>query len=245
MTAKLIHGDCLEKMQSVEDHSIDLVLTDPPYGTTACKWDTHIYLEKMWIELKRVGKDNCSYVFTASQPFTTNMINSNRKWFKYEWVWDKHIPRNFINAKIMPMQKHENVLVFCDGKTKYNPQMVKRDKPITSKNYAKKNKDSSYQLNQDGSNQKTYTYTHINPNTIIVGCWETNRGKFHPTQKPISLMEYLINTYTDEGNLVLDPFMGCGTTGIACKNLNRNFIGIELNKEYYDVADSRINNNAC
>jgi site-specific DNA-methyltransferase (adenine-specific) len=232
-------------MQSVEDHSIDLVLTDPPYGTTACKWDTHIDLEKMWIELKRVGKDNCSYVFTASQPFTTDLVNSNRKWFKYEWVWDKHIPRNFINAKIMPMQKHENVLVFCNSKTKYNPQMVKRDKPITGKNYAKKNKDSSYQLNQDGSNQKTYTYTHINPNTIIVGCWETNKGKFHPTQKPISLMEYLINTYTDEGNLVLDPFMGCGTTGVACKNLNRNFIGIELNKEYYDVADNRINNNAC
>jgi site-specific DNA-methyltransferase (adenine-specific) len=159
--------------------------------------------------------------------------------FKYEWVWDNHIPRNFINAKIMPMQRHENILVFYKSPNKYNPQMTLRDKPVKVKNYSKK-KESVYQLNQDGSSRKEYIYTHRNPDTIIRDCWEANKGKVHPTQKPVSLMEYIINTYTDKEDTVLDFAMGSGSTGVASKKLNRNFIGIEINKEYFEIAKNRI-----
>jgi site-specific DNA-methyltransferase (adenine-specific) len=240
---ELIQGDCLEKMKDIPDGSIDMILCDLPYGTTACKWDTIIPFEPLWEQYKRIIKDNGAIVLTASQPFTSALVMSNPKMFKYEWIWDKHIPRNFINAKIMPMQKHENVLVFGKGKLKYNPQMTLRDKPVTVKNYSKKDKDSAYKLNSDGSNDESYTYTHRNPDTIIIGCWEANKGKLHSTQKPVALFEYLIKTYTNEGDLVLDNCMGSGTTGVACKNLNRNFIGIELDPEYFKIAEKRIDVN--
>ena len=239
---ELMQGDCLERMKEIEDCSVDMVLTDPPYGTTACKWDSIIPLEPMWEQLKRVIKPNGAIVMMANQPFTSILICSNLKMFKYCWVWDKHIPRNFANAKRMPMQKHEDVCVFGNGKLQYFPQMTLRDKPVTVKNYAKKEKDSAYKMNQDGSDKKSYTYTHRNPDTIILGCWEANAGKVHPTQKPVALMEYLIKTYTNEGETVLDFTMGSGTTGVACKNLNRNFIGIELDPEYFRISQERINN---
>jgi site-specific DNA-methyltransferase (adenine-specific) len=240
---KFIYGECLEKMQDIDDKSIDLILCDLPYGTTASKWDSIIDLEKMWEQYNRIIKDNSAIVLTACQPFTSKLIMSNLSNFKYEWIWDKHIPRNFINAKIMPMQKHENVVVFGKDKIKYNPQMIERDKPVTVKNYAKKNKDSAYQLNQDGSSLKSYTYTHRNPDTIIVGCWEANKGKIHPTQKPISLFEYLIKTYTNENDLVLDNCAGSFTTAIAADNLNRNWICIEKNLDYCKLGLKRINEN--
>ncbi|HUV59133.1 MAG TPA: site-specific DNA-methyltransferase [Desulfatiglandales bacterium] len=239
---ELIQGDCLEEMSSIPDGSVDMVLTDPPYGTTACKWDSIIPLEPMWAQLKRVIKPNGAIVLFGSEPFSSALRISNIKNYKYDWIWDKHIPRNFANAKRMPMNKHENISVFnCKGH--YYPQMVKRDKPVKVKNYAKKGKDSNYKINTDGVIDKVYTYTHKNPDTIIVGKWQANGGKVHPNQKPVALMEYLIKTYTNEGETVLDFTMGSGTTGVACKNLNRNFIGIELDPEYFKIAEKRINEN--
>ena len=235
---KLMQGDCLELMKDIPDGSVDMILADLPYGTTACKWDTIIPFEPLWEQYTRVIKDKCPIVLFGSQPFTSALVMSNPKWFKYEWIWDKHIPRNFINAKIMPMQKHENILVFGKGKVTYNPQMVKRDKPVKVKNYSKG--DSVYKLNNDGTDNKERVYTHRYPDTIIEGKWEANAGKLHPTQKPVDLCEYLIKTYTNEGETVLDNCMGSGTTGVACKNLNRNFIGIELDEGYFKIAKGRI-----
>ena len=235
---KLMQGDCLELMKDIPDGSVDMILCDLPYGTTACKWDTIIPFEPLWEQYTRVIKDKCPIVLFGSQPFTSALVMSNPKWFKYEWIWDKHIPRNFINAKIMPMQKHENILVFGKGKVTYNPQMVKRDKPVKVKNYSKG--DSVYKLNNDGTDNKERVYTHRYPDTIIEGKWEANAGKLHPTQKPVDLCEYLIKTYTNEGETVLDNCMGSGTTGVACKNLNRNFIGIELDEGYFKIAKERI-----
>ena len=236
----LFQGDCLDIMPLIPNKSVQLILADLPYGTTACKWDVIIPFDLLWEQYKRIIKDNGAIVLTASQPFTSALVMSNPKMFKYEWIWDKHIPRNFINAKIMPMQKHENVLVFGKGKLKYNPQMTLRDKPVIVKNYSKKDKDSVYKLNSDGSNSKSYTYTHRNPDTIILDCWEANKDKIHPTQKPVALFEYLIKTYTNEGDLVLDNCMGSGTTGVACVNLNRDFIGIEKDPKYFEIAVSRV-----
>lgn len=205
---KIYNMDCLNMMQRMDNSCVDLVLTDMPYGTTACNWDKVPDLEKLWIELKRIGKNNCAYVFTSTQPFTTDLINSNRSWFKYDWVWDKHIPRNFINAKIMPMQKHESILVFGIGRIQYNPQMILRDKPVKVKNYARAGSNSAYKLNNDGSDKEYRIYNERNPDTIILGKWEANAGKFHPTQKPVTLFEYLIKTYTNVGNLVFRPIYG-------------------------------------
>ena len=240
---QLFKGDCLEVMKQIPDGSVDAVITDPPYGTTACKWDSVIPFDLMWEQLNRVIKPNGAIILTASQPFTSALVMSNPKLFKYEWIWDKHIPRNFINAKIMPMQKHENILVFGKGKLVYNPQMTLRDKPVTVKNYSKKGKDSSYKLNSDGSNLKSYMYTHRNPDTIIIGKWEANAGKIHPTQKPVALMEYLIKTYTNPQETVLDFTMGSGSTGVAAVNTGRRFIGIEMDDKYFEIAEQRINEN--
>ena len=237
---ELIQGDCLEKMKDIPDGSIDMILCDLPYGTTACKWDSVIPFESLWEQYERIIKLNRAIVLTASQPFTSALVMSNLKLFKYEWIWDKHIPRGFQVAKYRPMMKHENVLVFGSGKLAYNPIMVPRDKPVTVKNYSKKNKISSNDIGKynDG---RSFTYTHKSPDSIIVGCWEANAGKVHPTQKPVSLFEYLIKTYTNDGDTVLDNCMGSGTTGVACKNLNRNFIGIEKDPEYFKIAEKRIN----
>jgi len=239
----LYHGDCLVEMDKIPDGSVDLVLADPPYGTTACKWDSIIDLDAMWLQLKRVVKGNGAIVLMGSQPFTTKLINSNMKWFKYCWVWDKHIARGFQNARHQPMNKHEDVLVFGCGKIEYNPQKTPRDKPVAIKNYQKNNNDSTLEWNKKGTsnNGKTYIYTDKNPDSIIVGKWMANGGKVHPTQKPVALMQYLIKTYTNETETVLDFTMGSGTTGVACKNTNRKFIGIELDKTYFNIATNRIN----
>jgi len=237
---QIICGDCLDVMPSLPDGCADMILADVPYGTTACKWDSIIPPEPMWKQLKRIIKTNGAIVMTASQPFTTTLIASNMKMFKYCWVWDKHIPRGFQVAKYRPMMKHEDVVVFGMGRIEYYPIMVKRDKSVTVKNYSKKNKVSSNDIGKynDG---KSYTYTHKSPDSIIIGCWEANRGKVHPTQKPVSLMEYLIKTYTNEGELVLDFTCGSGTTCKAAQNLGRRFIGIEISPEYCEIAENRLN----
>jgi site-specific DNA-methyltransferase (adenine-specific) len=266
-------------MKGIPDGSIDMILCDLPYGTTACKWDAVIPFNKyvqigekviyeqeyvfdkmksgvsykealedflsiskdgLWDNYKRIIKDRGAIVLFGSEPFSSYLRVSNIKMFKYDWIWDKHIPRNFVNAKIMPMNKHENISVFSVGKTNYYPIMVERDKPVTVKNYAKKGRDSTYKINTEGQTLKSYTYTHRNPDTIIHGLWEANAGKVHPTQKPVALLEYLIKTYTQEGETVLDNCMGSGSTGVACINTKRNFIGIEKDDKYFEIAKKRI-----
>ena len=210
------------------------------YGTTACKWDVVIPFEPLWEQYKRIIKDRGAIVLFGSEPFSSYLRMSNIKQYKYDWVWNKHIARNFANAKIMPMNKHENISVFGTGKINYYPIMIKRDKPVTVKNYAKKSRDSAYKINTDGQELKSYTYTHRNPDTIIEGLWEANAGKVHPTQKPVALLEYLIRTYTNEGETVLDNCAGSFSTAIACLNTKRSFIGIEKDAHYFQVGKDRV-----
>ncbi len=245
---KLFNGDCLEIMDYLikEGIKVDCIITDPPYGTTKCKWDSVIPFDKMWERLNKLIKTGGAIVLFGSEPFSSALRMSNIKNYKYDWIWDKHIPRNFLNAKIMPMQQHENISVFnCKGKENYHPQMIKRDKPNKGYNAAKKGKDSAYKLNQDGTDNITRTYDYKNPITIIKGKWESNMGKVHPTQKPVCLMEYLIKTYTNENELVLDFTMGSGSTGVACANCNRKFIGIELDEKYFNISIDRIFEKYC
>lgn len=227
-------------MSIIPDHVIDMVFVDLPYGTTACSWDAVIPFDRLWNEYSRVCKPDAILAFTASQPFTTDLINSNRKKFKYAWVWDKYIPRGFQTAKYRPMNRHEDVVIFGTSQSPYYPIMVERDKPVKVKNYSKKSKVSSNDIGKYNDESKTFTYTHRNPDTIIEGCWEKNAGKIHPTQKPVSLAEYLIKTYTLEGQTVLDNCMGSGTTGVACSNTGRKFIGIEKDPDYFIAGSERI-----
>jgi site-specific DNA-methyltransferase (adenine-specific) len=238
---KLIQGDCLEKMSEIPDGTVDMILTDPPYGTTACKWDSVIPLEPMWAQLKRVIKPNGAIVMTASQPFTAALIMSNPKMFKYELIWLKDKPTDPLNAKKRVMKYHENICVFYNKLPVYNPQRELRDKDNKRNNKPRefnsavnnewKTKDSNtLQMNQGSSD-------YIYPKSVKK--FNMQRG-LHPTQKPVSLMEYLIKTYTNEGETVLDFTMGSGTTGVACVNLGRKFIGIELDEDYFNIASERI-----
>jgi site-specific DNA-methyltransferase (adenine-specific) len=232
---ELIHGDCLTEMMFIDDGSIDMVLTDPPYGTTACKWDSVIPLEPMWEHLKRIIKPNGAIVMTASQPFTTTLIASNMKMFKYCWVWKKQKPTNFYQVRWQPLKEHEDIAVFCKAKPYYYPQGTKS---VNVKS-GRKNKSSNLYSQYDGGDyiQKTGNY----PRSIQEVPTEGDKGRLHPTQKPVALMEYLIKTYTNEGDRVLDFTMGSGSTGVACKNLSRDFIGIEKDLNYFEIAKKRIN----
>ena len=237
---KLILGDCLEEMKNIPDGSIDMVLTDPPYGTTACKWDSVIPFEPMWEQLKRVTKKNGAIVLFGSQPFTSALVMSNVKMFKYEWVWEKNKATGHLDSKKKPMKAHENILVYYDSQPAYNPQgLIAKEKPTISKgNRGKKGNGSSGDVY--GFAGKDAIQTHTNYPRTVQKIGVDMKAEFHPTQKPVALMEYLIKTYTNEGETVLDFTMGSGTTGVACQNLNRNFIGIELDKEYYEIAKKRI-----
>lgn len=241
MKIDLIHGDCLEEMKKIPDGGIDLVLTDPPYGTTACKWDTVIPLEPMWEQLKRVTKKNGAIVLFGSQPFTSALVMSNPKMFKYEWVWEKSHAANFMSAKRRPLTKHENVLVFSLGKENYYPNMVKGKQKMNRSGevlYERKKESIYGSMPKVLANVRNDTYYPISVQKFSSGAM---RERIHPTQKPVALMEYLIKTYTNEGETVLDFTMGSGTTGVACKNLNRDFIGIELDETYFEIATKRIN----
>lgn len=238
---ELIHGDCLEEMKKIPDGSIDLVLTDPPYGTTACKWDTIIPFEPMWEQLKRVTKKNGAIVLFGSQPFTSALVMSNPKMFKYEWVWEKNAGSNFATLKYQPMKEHESLLVFGQETPFYNPQMQER----ADSGKARVKTPIKYDRYQEGGvygDACRGVQSVIRPDLRYprsIQKFNRERG-LHPTQKPVALMEYLIKTYTNENETVLDFTMGSGTTGVACKNLNRNFIGIELDKDYYEIAKKRI-----
>jgi site-specific DNA-methyltransferase (adenine-specific) len=234
---KLMMGDCLERMKEIPDGSVDMVLADPPYGTTACKWDSIIPLEPMWKQLKRVIKPNGAIVMTASQPFTTTLISSNMKMFKYCWVWEKSNPSNIVNAKRMVMKWHEDVCVFYSKQPTYNPQKTK-GRPNHSTGIA--NGKRSNQSVHNPNLLKVDDYSGVkHPKSIVKVSNPRIKGQ-HPTQKPVALMEYLIKTYTNEGETVLDFTMGSGTTGVACANLNRKFIGIELDDIYFEIAKERI-----
>ena len=230
-------GDCLEVMKFIPDKSIDAIICDLPYGTTACKWDSVIPFEPLWAQYKRIIKDNGAIVLTASQPFTSALVMSNPKWFKYQWIWDKKIPSGMSYARFQPMRQHEDILVFCGGKTPYNAQVTQRDKPI-KKGGNKYSESAPIQASKLGKDFKK-TYTTKQPTTIIAFD-KVRKGSIHPTQKPVELMEYIVKTYTNQGNTVLDNCMGSGTTGVACKNLGRKFIGIEQDSNYFEIAKNRI-----
>ena len=235
----LMKGDCLERMKEIESGSVDMVLADVPYGTTQCKWDSVIPLEPMWQQLKRIIKPNGAIVMTAAQPFTSVLVCSNLGMFKYQWVWVKNLKTGNLNAKRMPMGGHEDVVVFCAEATTYNPQKRKRTTEVKSGN--KRNSTTSVY----GKQRELYVDNQsdlINPDTVITGinCVHSSEGRVHPTQKPVSLMEYLIKTYTNEGETVLDFTMGSGTTGVAAVSLGRKFIGIEMDDHYFEVAKGRI-----
>jgi len=237
---KLIQGDCLEVMKGIEDGSVDMILTDPPYGTTACKWDSIIPLEPMWKQLKRIIKPNGAIVMTASQPFTTTLIASNMKMFKYCWVWEKNKATGHLNAKKRPLVSTEDVCVFYNKPPIYNPQgLTRKDIPTISKgDRGSKGVGSSGDCY--GKATRDAVQTHTNYPKSIIRIPVNMKAEFHPTQKPVALMEYLIKTYTNEKELVLDFTMGSGTTGVACVNLNRDFIGIELDPKYFKIAKKRI-----
>ena len=233
---KIIQGDCLEVMKQIPDKSIDMILADLPYGTTACKWDTIIPFEPLWKQYERVIKDNGAIVLTASQPFTTKLIMSKLDWFRYTWVWNKRKAGNIFLAKMQPMKIHEDIVVFSKKPHNYFPQMIKRDKIKISKNYGTGESMGGNKKKED----KKYTYTHKYPESIIDISNANQKGKIHPTQKPVALLEYLIKTYTNEGDTVLDNVAGSGTTGVACKNLNRNYILIEKEQEYIEIIKARL-----
>tara|TARA_Y100000114_G_C11705348_1_gene300633 strand:+ start:290 stop:1036 length:747 start_codon:yes stop_codon:yes gene_type:complete len=234
----LYNEDCLEKMKDIPDKTIDMILCDLPYGTTACKWDTVIDFNLLWEQYKRIIKDNAAIVLFGSQPFTSKLVCSNIKWFRYEWIWQKEKGANFGNVKYHPLKYHENIIVFSKKAHKYKPQMEKREEKNKRKNkprllnarvqfgkpFIAYNKTSNRNYKYPSSIQK---YTSV-------------RKAIHPTQKPVPLLEYLIKTYTDPKEIILDNCMGSGSTGIACINLKRKFIGIEKNKDIYETALKRI-----
>lgn len=243
---RLYHGDCLEVMKDLEPGSIDLVLTDPPYGTTQCKWDSVIPFEPMWDCLKQVTYDRTPIVLFGSEPFSSNLRMSNLKMFKYDWIWDKKLVSGHLNAKKMPLKSHEMISVFYRKLPQYNPQMW-QSKPMNTVYTGTKTRSSVYgktrPFNIEPKNRnKTSRYPKgfINIDQMPNNSSERTG---HPTQKPVKLLEYLIKTYTNEGDTVLDFTMGSGSTGVACDNLGRKFIGIELDKGYFDIAVNRIKGN--
>jgi len=241
---EILLGDCLELMKDIPNGSIDMILCDLPYGTTACKWDTIIPFDKLWEQYERIIKPNGAIVLTANQPFTSALIMSNPKLFRYEWIWEKSRPTGFPMAKHRPMKNHETIVVFSkspatytpSGFMKYYPQGVEEcDRIIKRTNKHKTVTNGGDLGNEIHSTQKGF------PKTILKIKNTNNDSKNHATEKPVELMEYLIKTYTNEGDTVLDNTMGSGTTGVAAVNLNRNFIGIELDKDYFAICEKRIN----
>jgi site-specific DNA-methyltransferase (adenine-specific) len=239
---KIIQGDCLEVMKDIPDGSVDMILADLPYGTTACKWDTIIPFEPLWEQYKRIIKPNGAIVLTASQPFTSALVMSNPKMFKVEWIWKKNAGSNFATVKYQPMKEHENVLVFSNGTPKYNQQ-----KQLRAESGLARVKSSPMTFNRktDGVYKDLFVGKITKSIADELRCpssvqnFNRERG-LHPTQKPVALFEYLIKTYTNEGDLVLDNVAGSGTTGVACQNLNRNFILIEQEPEYIEIINKRL-----
>lgn len=231
---QLLNGDCLELMQDIPDKSVDLILCDLPYGTTRNKWDCIISLDSLWQEYKRISKG--AIVLTAQTPFDKVLGASNLSMLRYEWIWEKSHPTGHLNAKRAPMKAHENVLVFYDKQPTYNPIKTTGH----PRKAATKRKDATPTYGVQSFTELGYDSTERYPRSVLKFASDKQRSSLHPTQKPVGLMEYFINTYTNHGDLVLDNCMGSGTTGVACLNTGRRFIGIELNKDYFEIASKRI-----
>ena len=237
---KLFCGDCLEEMQNIEDKSVNLILCDLPYGSTSCSWDIIIPFDKLWDEYNRVLKDNGIVVLFSSGFFTVDLINSNRKDFKYKLIWKKNVPTGMSSAKYRPMKYYEEICIFYKKVGTYNPQMKPRvgvgKACYNYDHYCGESNHVEYK-----KVKKRYDPDFVQPSDVLEFNVVPNRnGKVHPTQKPIELLEWLINTYSNENDLVLDNTMGSGSTGVAAKKLNRNFIGIEKDENYFDIAKQRI-----
>lgn len=227
----ILHGNCLDKLKDLNDNSIDMILTDLPYGTTECKWDNIIPFEPMWNQIKRVTKSNAAIIFHASQPFSSSLVMSNIKWFRYDLIWNKTQPTGFYNANRMPLRSHEDILVFYNKLPTYNPQKTP-GKPYTAKRGSASDVYHGKDLAVTNSNGERYP---LSVHTFI-----KDKNKDHPTQKPVALLEYLIRTYTNKGDTVLDFTMGSGSTGVAALKTERKFIGIEMNEEYLQIAEKRM-----
>ena len=239
---KIYNEDCLVGMQEIPDKSIDAIICDLPYGTTACKWDNVIPFEPLWEQYKRIIKDNGAVVLFGSEPFSSKLRLSNLKWYKYDWIWNKKRGSGFLNAKRQPLRNHEIISVFYKKQCTYNPQFTKRVHERDFRNTVMKPESDIY--GKINSYKSTITKdSPAYPKSIIeIRCLINNEKEkvAHPTQKPVALLEYLIKTYTNEGETVLDNCMGSGTTAVACLNTNRNYIGFELDKYYFNIAKNRI-----
>ena len=232
----LYNGDCLEIMKNISDKSVDMILCDLPYGTTQCKWDVVIPFEPLWVQYNRVIKDNGAIVLFGSEPFSSKLRISNLRMYKYDWIWKKTKAQGFLNSKKMPLKDYENICVFYKRLPVYNPQ------GIIYGNFQNDRK-SKYVKGEDiYGKEKEFGISHMSnfPKQIIEFSNPSGKGQLHPTQKPVELLEYLIKTYTNKNELVLDNCMGSGSTGVAFKKLNRNFIGIELDENYFNIAKERI-----
>lgn len=245
---ELWHGDCLELMKNIPDKSVDMILCDLPYGTTNIEWDDQIAFDPLWEQYERITKINAAIVLFSSYPFTIDLILSNRKMFRYEIIWEKTQAGGFLNANKMPLRAHENILVFYKKLPTYNPiksKVIAKD--IDRVRTHKENRSKHYKnigpniYAEKGERYPTDVIKFSNWNGALFG--KINNATKHPTQKPVDLLEYLIKTYTNEGELVLDNAMGSGSTGVACINTNRKFIGIELNKDYFEIAKDRLSKN--
>lgn len=256
---KLYNGDCLEIMDMLikQGIQVDAIITDPPYGTTQCKWDSIIPFDEMWARLNKLIKPNGAIVLFGSEPFSSQLRCSNIQNFRYDWIWDKVFPVGHLVAKHRPMQQTENISIFYKKGGSYNPQMIKLSEEEYKKKVAKLRKssyDSKSELTPKHKELSVYEvdlerYKYKHPTNILTynklnkECNSVNR--VHPTQKPVDLLEYLVKTYTNEGEIVLDFTMGSGSTGVACMNTNRKFIGIELDENYFNISINRIFENYC
>lgn len=255
MKIDLLHGDCLELMKNIPDQSVDMVLTDPPYGTTACKWDVVIPFDPMWTELKRIIKPNGAICLFGSEPFSSHLRLSNLEMFKYDfkWIKNRNLGANFAHSANSPIRVIEDIAVFSRGKIAhkgesdsrmfYNPQGLKPCRQVERRRMPEKITAFRLNIARPSHSQYIREWTNFPDNTINIDFCkeEKKKNRLHPTQKPVALLEYLVKTYTFEGETVLDFTMGSGSTGVACKNLNRNFIGIEKDDKYFEIAQKRIN----
>ena len=243
MRSVLVHADCFDVFPYIADASVQLILCDLPYNVTGLKWDCLLNMQELWKHYERIIKPNGAIVLTAMQPFTTELIVSNKKMFKYTWVWNKVKPGNFLTAKLKPMQNHEDIVIFSKANTAncnknnmlYIPQLEKREKV---RKYKKEADSDIYARKNTTSIEYTTDFKY--PKSILEISNANQKNKLHPTQKPLELMKYLIKTYSNEDDVVMDNCMGSNTTGLACKELNRQYIGIEKDKNYYDVSVSRV-----
>mgnify|MGYP003634737265 FL=1 len=242
---QLFNDDCLKILPTLPDKSINLILTDPPYGTSACKWDSIIPFEQMWKELKRIIKKEGSIVLFGTEPFSSNLRLSNADWFKYDWIWEKPNGANFLVANYQPLKVHEIISIFGNAPTSYSKNKPMLYNPQETIGKAYKQTSGKQKTEKENSTVRSKIEQVVTenkgtrkPKTIIQ--FSNDKEKLHPTQKPVALLEYLIKTYTNENDVVLDFTMGSGSTGVAAKNLNREFIGIELDKTYFDIAKNRI-----